>query len=172
MKLLKQLKDADFPYDHPDIEIRSAARAVLFDDKNFVPILFVSKHNYHKLPGGGIKPSEDKMKGLEREVLEEVGSNIKVSGEIGKIVEYRSKENFDWIYDLKQTSYCYLGKITSKGTPKFTKTEINDGFQLIWLTLDQAISVLSSDQPNNQEGKFIRERDLTFLSAAKDLIVS
>lgn|GEM_PF-6143839 len=30
---------------------REACRAVIFDEKNMMPLLFVAKEKYHKLPG-------------------------------------------------------------------------------------------------------------------------
>ena len=34
--------------------LREAARAVIFDTDDKVGLLYVSKHNYYKLPGGGL----------------------------------------------------------------------------------------------------------------------
>jgi H+-transporting ATPase len=70
---------------------RQAARAVVFDNENKIALLYVSKHSYHKIPGGGIEKGEDIFRALEREMIEEIGSKISVTGEIGKIIEYRNK---------------------------------------------------------------------------------
>jgi 8-oxo-dGTP pyrophosphatase MutT (NUDIX family) len=161
MELLKEIKDNEWPKDESTLEIREASRAVLFDENGSIPLLFVSKYNYHKLPGGGIDKGEDKVRALIREVLEETGSKIKVDGEIGKVIEFRSKWN------LKQTSYCYVGKIISKGDPDFTEKELSQGFKLVWLPLDKAISEVENDKPTNYEGSFIQKRDIVFLKKAK-----
>ena len=161
MQILKEIKDKEL---QAPFEIREASRAVLFDENNLVPLLFVSKYNYHKLPGGGIDQGEDKMTALVREVKEEVGCEIKIIGEVGQIIEYRSE------FNLKQISYCYLGKIISKGTPEFTESELSEGFKLVWFTIDEAIIKVQNDKPVNYEGKFIQERDLTFLKKAKEII--
>lgn len=161
MRLLKTIKDKDFTKDH---KTREASRAVLFDSENLIPLLFVSKNNYHKLPGGGIEQGEGQIQALVREVKEEVGSTIKVGKEIGKVVEFRSE------FNLKQTSYCYFGEILSKGNPDFEKDEIDEGFRLIWLSLDEAIKKTENDKPEDYQGHFIQKRDLTFLKEAKKLI--
>ncbi|MBI4896143.1 MAG: NUDIX domain-containing protein [Candidatus Aenigmarchaeota archaeon] len=144
--------------------MREASRAVLFDEHNLVPLLYVSKFRFHMLPGGGIDMGEDKIQALIREVKEETGADINVMGEIGKIIEFRAKVN------LKQISYCYLGKITSKGTQKFTEEELSEGFKLVWLSLDEAISTVEHDKPNDYEGPFIQKRDLTFLRKAQQIL--
>ena len=53
MHLLKQIKIEDIK-DESQITIREAVRIIGLDENNLVPLLFVSRHNYHKLPGGGI----------------------------------------------------------------------------------------------------------------------
>ena len=163
MKLLKEIKDKGWPKDESTLEIREASRAVLFDSDGLIPLLFVSKYNYHKLPGGGIDDGENKVQALAREVLEEVGSEIEVSGEIGKVIEFRSKWN------LKQISYCYIGKIISKGAPNFTGKELSQGFKVVWLPLDEAISKVENDRPTNYVGSFIQKRDIVFLKKAGEM---
>lgn len=164
MELLKEIKDKELPENESSLKIREASRAILFDDNNAIPLLFVAKYNFHKLPGGGIEEGEDKVKALVRECLEEVGSEIKVSGEVGKIVEFRSK------WDLKQTSYCYYGKIISKGKPDFTKKELSQGFKIVWLSLPDAISKIETDKPESYVGSFIQKRDLAFLKKVEQIV--
>ncbi|MFA6485768.1 MAG: NUDIX domain-containing protein [Candidatus Magasanikbacteria bacterium] len=160
MKLLSEISDKDRNKNMPKMNVRKAARAVLFDN-NLIPLLFVSRYNYHKLPGGGIKKHESKINALKRESMEEVGCKIDALQELGKIIEYRSQ------FNLKQTSFCYSGNIISKGQPNFTKKELSDGFKIIWVTLNKAISILASDEPANYEGSFIQKRDLIILKEVK-----
>lgn len=164
MEILKEIKDKEWPGDLSALKFREASRAIIFDEHNLIPMLFVSKHNFHKLPGGGINPGENKIEALIREIREETGCEIEVIGEVGQIVEHRSKWN------LKQVSYCYLGKIILKGKLDFTNEEIKDGFQLVWLSLDEAISRIEKEKPEHYEGSFIVQRDLIFLQKAKEIL--
>jgi hypothetical protein len=55
MELLGEINDKILGIDNPIIEkysIKKSARAVLFNDENKVAIMYISKDNYHKLPGG------------------------------------------------------------------------------------------------------------------------
>ncbi|MBS3073697.1 NUDIX domain-containing protein [Candidatus Pacearchaeota archaeon] len=164
MELLKEIKDKEFPNDESILKFREASRAILFDENNLIPLLFVAKYNYHKLPGGGIDDGEDKVEALIREVKEEVGSEIEIIGEVGQIIEFRSK------FNLKQISYCYLGKVISKGTPNYTEEELEQGFKILWLSLSDAVSKIENDKPENYEGSFIQKRDLEFLQKVEQTI--
>ncbi|MBP6926010.1 MAG: NUDIX domain-containing protein [Candidatus Pacebacteria bacterium] len=162
MELLKEIKDADWPKDLHTLQNREAARGVFFDDQEKVALLFISAHKYHKLPGGGIDAGENKEEALKRELLEEVGSDIEIDGYLGTIIEFRSH------YDLKQTSHCYYGKVLSKGEPSFTQKELGNGFQIVWMKLEDAISTLQNDQPESYPGRFIQERDLEILKRVQE----
>lgn len=170
MNLLEVIKDNDFPENLHAVRTREASRAIVFDDTGLIPILFVSKYEYHKFPGGSINLNESRLEALEREVKEETGCGIQVKGEVGEIIEYRSKENFEIESHLRQKSYCYSGKIISKGEPNFTEEEKRDGFELVWMNLEQAIYRIENDKPNNFEGAFIKKRALTFLNKVKYMI--
>ena len=149
---------------------RQAARALLFDKDNKIALMYVSKSNYYKLPGGGVDPGENIEQGLRRECLEEAGCNINIGDEVGKIIEYR---NYDqWGNDcLHQESYCYLAKVKGdKGTVNFDSGEIEEGFKLVWVSLDEALELLKKSQPTTYDGPFVVKRDLVFLEEARKLI--
>ena len=144
---------------------RQAARAIVTNRQGQVALLNVTKHGYHKLPGGGVEAGEDMMLALQRELVEEIGCKAEVTGEVGKIIEYRDK------WTMKQTSHCYLAtQIGEQSSPAFTEEELNDGFEVVWAdTIDEAIALLESDMPTDYQGKFIQRRDSKFLETAKAL---
>ncbi len=166
MKLLKTISDQDFDStskscSRAGYRTRQAARAIVFDDEGKIAILSVTKKSYHKLPGGGIEKGEDIMTALKREAKEEIGCEIKGTGEVGQIDECRDE------FELLQTSYCYTAKVVgAKKQPQFTIEEAADGFEIMWVDPTEAVSILSADQPDDYEGKFILMRDLAFLNQA------
>lgn len=164
MDVVKRVMDGELPADESSLIVREASRAVLFDEDALVALLFVAKHNYHKLPGGGIDEGEDQAQALVRECLEEVGAEIEVLGEVGMVVEFRSE------WDFKQVSYCYHGKILSKGEPSFTQKELSEGFRVVWMSLQDAINQLEQESPENYAGSFIVQRDLALLRKAQQII--
>ena len=169
MKLLRTIKRQDISSgnlkESVEFRLRKAARAVVLDKKNKIALLNVSNKNYYKLPGGGVLMKESIEKALNRECKEETGCNIRIKQEIGIIKEYINKIN------LLQVSYCYLVEVEGeKGTPKPTKKELNHGFIVNWVEIDNAIDLVKKSEPTNYEGKFIVVRDLIFLQKAKDLI--
>ncbi len=166
MKLLCEIKNKSKLSDNKKIryKIRRAARAIIFN-KNKVPILYVSKYEYYKLPGGGLNHGESIKDGLSREIMEETGCTAKIKKEVGRIIEYRSK------IKLKQTSYCFIGKIDKINKKQdFTDKEKSDGFKLIWITLNKAIKLVEKSRPSDYSGRFIVKRDLIFLKKAREML--
>ncbi len=171
MKNLLTIKEQDIVQDSPVVDTsafkkRGAARAVLLDNSGQVYLLNVSKHDYHKLPGGGIDDGEDIKQALERELMEEVGCKAELVTELGTVVEYRNYDDGG----LEQISYCYLAKqVGEQVASALEEGELAEGmFEVKAKSIDDAIALLSQDKPDNLEGRFIQKRDLAFLQAAKE----
>lgn len=133
--------------------VRKAARGILVND-NKIALLNVSKKNYHKLPGGGIENDETNEQGFKREVIEEVGVGCNILDENPVVIEYRDKEK------LLQISYVFLAEVKGKiGQPNFEQSEIDEGFQLEWVPINDVEKIMSEDKPTDWEGEFISLRD-------------
>lgn len=168
VKHLATIRDQDFQpgtdtADTSSYKTRAAARAVLLDADGSTYLLNVSKHGYHKLPGGGIDDGETIRAAVARELMEEVGCEARLVAELGQVVEYRD------FAKLRQTSYCFLAQQTGEQVGSTLEaSELAEGMiEAKVSNIDAAIQVLESDKPDNLEGRFIRRRDLIFLRAAK-----
>ena len=138
-------------------------------DGNKIALMNVTKHNYYKLPGGGVEKGESIEDALFREMKEETGCKIKIIGEVGKIIEHRSHSN------ILQISYCFLAEVVKKGEPEFDREEMSDGYKLEWVKIDEAIKLLkkepeAKEKLENYEGKFIIKRELKFIEEASKII--
>ncbi len=160
MKLLKKIGNENI-----DIkEFREASRGIFKDEYNLIPILFVSKHNYFKLPWGWIELQENEEQALIRECKEEIGCQIEISWKIWKIIEYKQEI---W---QKQISYCYYWKIIEKWKPCFTMEEQENGFEIVWMKIDEALNGFKEKTPTSSIWHFILKRDLIFLHEYKNII--
>jgi len=170
MKTILTITEQDINPDAPAIDTsqfreREASRAVLVDEAGQIYLLNVSKHGYHKLPGGGIDEGESAEQALMRELMEEVGCKAEVLAELGSIVEFRDYDDGG----LRQTSYCYLARqIGQQQASALEEGELDEGmFEVKAQDIDAAIALLSNDTPDNLEGQFIQKRDLYILQAAQ-----
>lgn len=148
--------------------IREAARAIVRDADGKIALLHVSNDGYYKLPGGGIEAGEDRLLALARECDEEIGCDIDGIGEVGIVIEWRKFQT------LFHTSYCYIARVKGeKRSPHFTDTEIEGGFEIAWVTYDDAVRLMEEglQTATTKQGKeYIVPRDIALLKAAKTLL--
>lgn len=172
MNTILTLTDQDFnpaaPVgDRQNYYHRKAARAVLMNEAQAIAIMHAAKSGFYKLPGGGIDNGEETLVALDREILEEVGAKIKVTGELGIVHEYRD------FCQMAQTSYVYTGTVDGEiGSPQLTEKEINDGFEVMWVeSIDAGTELIKTTLEMEDIGlKFMASRDLAILEAAKKLL--
>jgi len=117
------------------------------------------------LPGGAVEGDESLEEALGRETLEEVGCDCEVIAELGIVKEYINQ------YKKLNISNSFLAKVKGPiGAPSFTDHEIEYGFKLKWISLDEAIDLVKNGEYRTYRGKFIRIRDSVILEKAKEAI--
>ncbi len=145
--------------------LREAARAIVVDGDGLIALLYVTRDNYYKLPGGGLEGDEDKIVALDRECQEEIGCDIEVLQEIGFTTEYWKEDS------EKQVSYCYLAKLVGeKGIPQLTESEKERGFETVWVPYVEVMKLLDETIPTQWEGEYIRPREIVFFEESKRLL--
>ncbi len=163
MKLLAEISEATLGLGEGErlgaqYELRKSARAILLNEQGEVATQYLTKYNYHKLPGGGVDVGESIEEALVREVKEEVGCDCVVERPIGMTVEYRNK------YKLLHISYCFLAQVQGAiGTPALEPGEIEEGQETLWLPPATVLQKMRQDEPEKFEGHFILAREQAFL---------
>ncbi|MBQ8901762.1 MAG: NUDIX hydrolase [Bacilli bacterium] len=174
MEYIKVLTDEDFGLNNLELtnpRIRVGARGIIFNNENKIAILNKQKKNEYKLVGGGVESGETPEEAFEREVLEETGHKIKIDKKIGVIKEIKSHDNFE------QVSHVFVAHIIGKcGTPNFTEKEKDEGSKLMWVDLDEAMTLIkncesnlvASKYENVYHTKFIVKRDYEIINFYKE----
>lgn len=169
--IIDEISDKDFddnfiaPKDINDYKVRKASRGVLINKDNKIALLFVSKENYHTLPGGGVEANETTREAYIREIKEETGCDCKIlDNKKQNSIVLEERDGFK----LLQISYIFYSEVV--GEPKeleLTQEEKDEGFELKWVDFDEAIKLVENDKPLDYEGKFIQRRDLAVLNFYK-----
>ena len=125
------------------------------------------KYGYHQIPGGGIDNNENIEQGLRREAKEETGFEIKNLKPLGVTVEYRGGSKYEW---FRAFSFCYAAESEKEVGTSYMQDEIDEGFEPIWLDLDEAIKIfekagmeLRDASDRSYRGSFSNQRDLSIL---------
>jgi ADP-ribose pyrophosphatase YjhB (NUDIX family) len=165
--LVREIFDTDFDpkYEMGDLwkyGIRRASRGILIKNDK-IALLNVTKSNYHKLPGGGVEINESIEEAFKRESIEETGCNCEILDQGGIVIEWREQ------FKLLQISYVFLARVLGKpGQWKLEQGEIDEGFELEWVSTEEIDEVLANDKPTNYEGKFIKLRDKSIVEFYKN----
>ncbi len=140
---------------------RRAARAIIIDNQNKIPLIWINKHQFHKIPGGGAKEKEEIKKALKREIMEETGTKVKRINYIGAIKEYWTKGKY------YQISYGFTAKISRKvKSPEYTEDEKTAEMELKWYNKSKALKIMGKDNPPDKIHKALNLRDYLFLKKA------
>lgn len=148
---------------------REAVRAIIIKD-NQLAMVKSKKFNECKFPGGGMEDKETHASCLIREVNEETGLTVIPSSikPYGHIKEKRTSY-LDHTEVFEMDSYYYYAKVESNiGSTHLDQYEQNYGYELIWLSIDEAIITNERAYQNYIGIATWIERELTVLKAIKE----
>jgi 8-oxo-dGTP diphosphatase len=146
---------------------KEGVRAVLLNNEGLVSVQHLGLLNYHELPGGGIEVGESEEVALRREIVEEVGCQIVIKDKIGVIIEYR------YLNELPHVSHAYLcGVEGEERNPSYKGYEVDQARKPVWMSLDDALSVMENYPEVPHKAQFIVEREKRFLEEAKKFLVT
>lgn len=138
--------------DYSAFKTRLAGRAVVFDGVK-VALVKVGKHGYYMLPGGGLD-DDDIETGTMREILEELGVEVKLDKEIGMTEVFFDR------WRQRQVDYCFTAHLIHANAEKsLTDFEIEEGYEIVWaVNIDEAIKLVEAAIPEQTEGKLVCSR--------------
>ena len=130
MKKLELINDDYLGYVN---HLRHACRGIVVKDGN-VLLSFESNNNKYLIPGGGVEEGESYADCCEREILEETGIKVKAAEEYLVIEELFE----DW-HHINHYFVCEM--IEDTGVQHLTAGEVEAGYQLAWIPLDEAVKI-------------------------------
>jgi 8-oxo-dGTP diphosphatase len=138
---------------------RNRATGIVINDKKEIILMNLTNMDFHMLPGGGVDSNENMEEGLYRELKEETGANVEIISELGIVVENLEQRK------MKQITYFYLTKVVGEiQEPNFMPDELEQGYQVEWYSIDDAIKILEEE---NEYEEYIKQRELVAIKEAK-----
>lgn len=138
---------------------RNRATGIVINDKKEIILMNLTNMYFHMLPGGGVDSKENIEEGLYREIKEETGANVEIISELGIVVENLEQRK------MKQITYFYLTKVFGEiQEPNFMPDELEEGYQVEWYSIDEAIKILEEE---NEYEEYIKQRELVAIKEAK-----
>jgi 8-oxo-dGTP diphosphatase len=170
MRIIGNYKDDQYEYKGIE-KIRKIVRAVVLDEQNRIALTKINNtdkfgiRDYYELPGGGVQKGETLLRALSREMEEEIGCEISVIKEIGKVIDY---------YNLilrENHNYFYLVRVLNRVPSRLEPEEIERIEAIVWVPIDEAIRLYEKMQ-NILVGKLVKQRELPILQRAQKMINS
>lgn len=137
---------------------RLTARAILKNRDGLYAVMYAEKFGLHSLPGGGVEDGEDVLTALRREIWEETGCSCDEIRELGIVTENRAS------LDYTQTNYYYVVTTNHRpGESHLTESERASNTVVRWHTLDELVRLITSQEFDRVQGKYLRARDVAAL---------
>lgn len=150
---------------------RPSARGIILDGKK-IALVYSTRENYYKFPGGGIRDDEDKIPALIREVKEEVGLTVIPDSivEFGSVMR-RQKSNMAADTIFEQENYYYFCKTEDQITQQHLDDYEKDaGFILKVTDIDEAILTNQQYYSDDYFDEIMIRREMMVLQLVRDTL--
>ena len=119
---------------------RPSVRAVIFKGDKLA-MVYSTRDDYYKFPGGGVEENEAHHTALIREVMEEVGLNVIPSSikEYGEALLLCKSDLFDNTIFEQENFYYFCETDDSISEQSLDDYEAESGFTLRYVTIEEAI---------------------------------
>lgn len=126
---------------------RVTVKAIVRNEKGQFGFVTNPVHRFYLLAGGGAE-SQDLMMEIKRECVEEIGYEVDVVREIGRIHEFRDRDAKEY------ETICFLVVINKKiGKDLRTEDEKNNGLSVVWLESEDAQKILKEQVVKVERGE-------------------
>ncbi len=153
--------------DLSQIVTRIAVRWIVENNEGKIAMIYVHSKWGHTLPGGGAEWA-GVIEAIEKEIMEEIGARLK-----DIVVLWVVREHSHHI-PLINNSYIFSAKVDGEiGELHLSDDEMEDGHEVVWMSIDDAVSLLQKqlldiDGESNRRGVFVTQRDLYALQEYKN----
>lgn len=164
-----ELQDNEWNYEYTDHD-RLIARAIVFDDAGYLYFVRATRDDAFgkatliETSGGGVEPGEELTQAIQRELKEELGTEVEIVCKIGVVSDYYN------LIHRHNVNHYFLCKVLSFGEKHLMPDEIED-FHLstLKMTCEQALAEYEVCSCT-KIGRLIANRELPVLKRAKYLI--
>ena len=119
-----------------------------------VALIYSLTDLHHELPGGRSDGNENVEETFRREIMEEVGCELKNIQEVAHFIEIRTKDGFE------TSSHFMIAEAAGNWRkPVHTKNEVKRGISLEWVDLKELVSTITLENPQTVNGKIKHQRD-------------
>ncbi len=146
---------------------RPSVRGIIIKN-NKLAMVYSTRDDYYKFPGGGMEEGEEHHATLIREIREEVGMNVIPSSikEFGEAVLLRKSDFFENTIFEQENFYYFCNTEDNITSQQLDDYEMKAGFTLRFVTAGEAIQTNLKNAPNAPS--MMLEREATVLKLLID----